>query len=151
MILLWIFFIFEVEVPGGFRAWFQQSFCTSEYSLMLLVAWMPWCLPRSLPGCLGVCRNVLGRLLFIGVWGWGEWHVANFDWWIVSQSNWRSFKTFSRRHVASFDWLKCLDFQGNTCQQLIGLLMSSLIGAKCHCLHMLMCGMCRCLHALMCD
>ena len=62
-----------------------------------------------------------------------------------------SFKTFSLRHVASFDWLKCLNFQGDTCQQLIGSLMSLLTSVGCHCLHMLLCGMCRCLHALMCD
>ena len=37
----------------------------------------------------------------------GEQHVV--------KSNWRSFKTFSPRHVASVDWLKCLDFQGDTC------------------------------------
>ena len=29
-----------------------------------------WCLPRSLPRCVLVCGNALGRLLFIGVWGW---------------------------------------------------------------------------------
>ena len=31
---------------------------------MLLVAWMPWCVPR----CLGVCINTSGKLLFIGIW-----------------------------------------------------------------------------------
>ena len=52
MISLRMFFVFEVEVLevlGGFKAWFQQSFCTSESSLS---------------------SNALGRLLFIGVWGW---------------------------------------------------------------------------------
>ena len=44
----------------------------------------------------------------------------------MSQSDLRSFKTISPRHVASFDWPKCLDFQGDTCQHSIGLLMSSL-------------------------
>ena len=42
----------------------------------------------------------------------------------MSQSNWRIFKTFSPRHMATFDWPKCLDFQGDTCQQLIGKLES---------------------------
>ena len=37
-----------------------------------------------------------------------------------------AFKTFSPRHVALFDWLKCFDFQGDTCQRPIGLLVSSL-------------------------
>ena len=50
MISLRMFFVFEVEVLevlGGFKAWFQQSFWTSQSS-----------------------SNALGRLLFIGVWGW---------------------------------------------------------------------------------
>ena len=33
----------------------------------------------------------------------------------MCQSDWRSFNTFSPRHVASFDWPKCFDFQGDTC------------------------------------
>ena len=52
MIPLRMFFVFEVEVLevlGGFKAWFQQSFWTSQSS--------PF-------------PNALGRLLFIGVWGW---------------------------------------------------------------------------------
>ena len=51
IISLQMFFVFEVEVLevlGGFKAWFQQSFWTSESSP----------------------PNALGRLLFIGVWGW---------------------------------------------------------------------------------
>ena len=51
MIPLRMFFVFEVEVLeglGGFKAWFQQSFWTSQSS-------PPY---------------ALGRLLFIGVWGW---------------------------------------------------------------------------------
>ena len=47
----------------------------------------------------------------------------------MSQHDWRSFKTFPPRHMASFDWLKCLNFQGDTCQHLIGLLMSLLTHA----------------------
>ena len=30
-------------------------------------------------------------------------------------------RLFSPRHAASFDWPKCFDFQGDTCQHLIGL------------------------------
>ena len=51
MIPLRMFFVFEVEVLevlGGFKAWFQQSFWTSPSSP----------------------SNALGRLLFIGVWEW---------------------------------------------------------------------------------
>ena len=57
MILLRMFSNFGVEVlevPGGFRAWFQQSLLTSE-------SWSFWILAPL---------NVSGRLLFIGVWGW---------------------------------------------------------------------------------
>ena len=50
MILLRVFFNFEVEVLEGFEAWFLQNFCTFE--------------------SLGLFSNALGRLLFIGVWGW---------------------------------------------------------------------------------
>ena len=40
IISLRMFIVFEVEVlevPRGFKAWFQQSFCTFQSSLMLLV------------------------------------------------------------------------------------------------------------------
>ena len=47
----------------------------------------------------------------------------------MSQPDWRSFKTFSPRHMASFNWPKCLNFQGDTCLQSIGLLMSLLTRA----------------------
>ena len=51
--------------------------------------------------------------------------MVESDWWHMSQPDWRSFKTFSSRHMASFDWLKRLNFQGDTCQHSIGLPMSS--------------------------
>ena len=38
-----------------------ESFYISKSSLMLLEVWMSWCVEN---------RNALGRLLFIGVWGW---------------------------------------------------------------------------------
>ena len=56
MILLRVFFNFGIEVLEGFEAWFLQSFCISESSL----------LPQ----------NALRRLLFIGVWGW-----VSDTWW----------------------------------------------------------------------
>ena len=53
----------------------------------------------------------------------GEWHVAKFNWWHVSQSDWRRFKTFfsktcgifwlaemfwfSRWHMSAPDWIAC--------------------------------------------
>jgi len=92
---------------------------------MLLVAWMPWCLPRFLPRCLGLQKCLRKASIYRSLWV-GERHVAKFDWWHVSQFDWRGFKTFTPRYVASFDWLKCFDFQGDTCQHPIGLPMSSL-------------------------
>ena len=71
MILLWMFLAFKVEVleiVGSFRVWFQQSFNTSESSLMLLACALDGLIPlRSLGPLLW---NALGRLLFIGFWGW---------------------------------------------------------------------------------
>ena len=112
MVLLWMFFDFEVEVLEGFEAWFLHSFCTSECFWIFFDA---TCTLEVL-----VYRNALGRLLFIGVWGVGERHVAKFDWWHMSQFNWRSFKNFfskargifwlvevfwfSRWHMSAPDW-----------------------------------------------
>ena len=45
-----MFFDFGVEILEGFKALFLQSFCTSGSSMCP--------------------SNALGRLLFIGVWGW---------------------------------------------------------------------------------
>ena len=70
-----MFFDFEVEVLevlGGFRAWFRQSFCTSdasESSMMLLVLQMAWCPPKCLRKA-SIYRS----------FGVDERHVAEFDW-----------------------------------------------------------------------
>ena len=60
MILLRVFFDFEVEVLEGFEAWFLQSFFTSE----------SWSLSNPSSTFLQPSSNALGRLLFTGVWGW---------------------------------------------------------------------------------
>ena len=85
-------------------------------ALMLLVAWMPWYVPR----CLGVLKHLRKAFIYRRL-GVGKRHMA--------ESDWKRFKTFSPRHVASFDWPKCFDFQGDTCQHFIGLLMSLLTRA----------------------
>ena len=131
MILLQMLFVFEVEVlevPRGFRAWFQQSFYTSESFLMLLVAWMPWSLGvfQDLSQGVLVCRNALGIFLFIRVWGWVSDTWRSLIGGMCHSLIGRAFKTFSPRHVASYDWLKCFDFQGDKCQRPIGLLVLSL-------------------------
>ena len=65
MVQLRMFFDFEVEVLEifeGFKAWFLQSLCT------LKCFWI-----FSDAACtldIFVCRNALGKLLFIRVWGW---------------------------------------------------------------------------------
>ena len=82
-----------------------------------------WCCLCS--GCFGVSKCLRKTSIYRSL-EVGEWHVTKFDWWHVSHSDWGSFKTFSPRHVASFDWPKCFDFQGDTCQHPIGLLMSLL-------------------------
>ena len=62
MISLRMFFIFEAEVLEGFKAWFQQSFWTSE-------SWTP-------PALLKCLRKAfIYRSL-----GVGERHVAESDW-----------------------------------------------------------------------
>ena len=70
-----------------------------------------------------VYRNALGRLLFIGVWGWVSDMWLNLISVMCHNSIGGALRLFSPRHVASFDWPKCLDFQGDTYQHLIGLLM----------------------------
>ena len=62
-------------------------------------------------------KEPLGALL---IW---QWHMVEFDWCHMSQFEWRSFKTFSPGHTASFDWPKCLNFQDGKSQHSIGLLV----------------------------
>ena len=96
MVSLRMFFVFKVEVLGGFKAWFQQSFWNSE-------SWsppaLPWISPRSPqdlllaflripPALLRISLNSLGRFLFIGVWGWvsdtwQSWLVTHVTVWLV--------------------------------------------------------------------
>ena len=90
MILLRVFFDFKVEVLEvleGFEPWFLQSFFTFE----------SWSLSSPSSALLQPSTNYLGRLQFIGVWGWVN-------------DTWQSLI-------------------GNTCHNLIGLLMSSLTHA----------------------
>ena len=80
----------------------------------------------------------------------------------ISKSDWRSFNTFSPRHVASFDWPKCFDFQGDTCNTRLDCMRHRLHVPGClrhrlhmldrlrHRLHVLDC-LCNRLRALMCD
>ena len=80
------------------------------------------CIPR----CFGVWKCFRKASIYRSL-GVGKQYMAESDWWHMSQFDWRIFKTFSPRHVISFDWPKCLDFQCETCQQLIRCL--------CHHLH----------------
>ena len=77
MVLLRMFFDFEVEVLEGFEAWFLQSFCTFE------CFWIFFDAASALD--VLVCRNALGRLLFIGVCGW-----VSDTWWSLISDMWHS-------------------------------------------------------------
>jgi len=69
MILLRMFFDFGVEVLEvleGFEAWSSQSFFTSEF-------WSSKCLRKA-----SIYRS----------FGVGERHVAELDWWHMSQLDW---------------------------------------------------------------
>ena len=111
MVLLRMFLDFEVEVFKGFETWFLQSFYTSECFWIFFDA-------ASALNVL-VCRNALGRLLFIGVWGWisdtwwsligdmchnligGALRLFHHDsgiFWLAKMS-W-----FSRWHMSAPDW-----------------------------------------------
>ena len=70
MILLRMFSDLRVEVlevPGGFKAWFQQNFFTSE-------SWSP--------------LKCLRKAFIYKSLGVGERHVAESDWWHMSQPDW---------------------------------------------------------------
>ena len=101
MILLRVFFDFEVEVLEGFEAWFL--ILAELFYFWILVSFQPF--SGSLQDLLRISSSpfsspastflkCFGKLLFIGVWGW------------VSDT-WRSLI-------------------GDTCHTIIGLLVSSL-------------------------
>ena len=108
---------------------------SNKTSVLLNLLWCCWWRHE----CLGVLvSSKISSKMCLGVWKCfrkasiymslevGERHVAEFDWWHISQPDWRSFKTFPPRHMVSFNWPKCLNFQGDICQHPIGLLMSLL-------------------------
>ena len=98
MISLRMFFVFEVEVlevVGGFKAWFQQSFWTSQ----------SWCLPSSsqdffkIPLALLKCLRKASIYRSLGV---GERHMAESNWWHMSQPDWSAYViTYTR-------WIACV-------------------------------------------
>ena len=101
-----------------FEAWFLQSFYTSK------CFWIFFDAAYGLD--VLVCRNSLGRLLFIGVWG-----LVSDTWWSLIGDMCHSLiggvlRLFFPRHMTSFDWPKCFDFQGDTCQHSTRLPMSLL-------------------------
>ena len=68
MISLRMFFVFEVEVLevlGDFKAWFQQSFWTSELKIS--------------SQCLGLLKYLRKASIYRSL-GVGERHVAKSDW-----------------------------------------------------------------------
>ena len=65
-----------LEVPGGFRAWFQQSFWTFELKIS--------------SRCLGVLKCLRKTSIYRSL-GVGERHVAESDWWHKSQPDWSPY------------------------------------------------------------
>ena len=134
MVLLRMFFNFVVEVLEGFMAWFLQGFCTSE------CFWIFFDAACALD--LQVCWNALGRLLFIGVWGW----VSDM-WWSLIGDMCNSLIVGALRL-----------FLQDTCHLLIGWNVlifkvthfSIWLDCLCYRLHAPSC-LCHCLHALICD
>ena len=105
MILLWMFPAFKaevLEVPGGFRAWFQQSFSTSECFWIFSDATcaldgLVYVFQDLSQGVL-VCWNALGSLhrsLRVG-----ERHMAESDWWHISQLDWSAYVIAYTRWIA---------------------------------------------------
>ena len=123
MILLRMFFYFGVEVLEGFEAWFLQSFFTSE-------SWSPLkCLKKA-----SIYRSL----------GVGKQHVAESDWWHMSQLDWSAYVIAYTRWtacvIACTRWNACVIaymlVSSLTCAGLLvssltraGLLMSSLTRA----------------------
>ena len=123
--VLRVFFIFEgfvVEVPRGF------------WGLIPVELLYFWVLLNFLWCCLYldvlVYRNALGRLLFKGVWRW-----MNDMWWSLIGDMCCLLIGGALRLFLQDMWhlligWKSIDFQGDTCQNLIGLLMSLLTRAR---------------------
>ena len=85
MILLRVFFDFDVEVLEGFEVWFLQSFCTSES----LVPFQPFfSFSPSLPNLFLKCLRKASIYRSLGV---GERHLVESDWWHMSQPDWPAY------------------------------------------------------------
>ena len=131
MVLLRMFFNFEVEVIEGFKAWFLQSFCTfwifSDVVCVLDVL---------------VYRNALGRLLFIGVWGWvsDTWQSLIGD--MCHSLIWGALRLFLQDTWHLLIGQNVLIFKVTH--------VSTRLNCLCHRLHAPSC-LCHRLHPLMCD
>ena len=134
MVLLRMFFDFDVKVLEGFEAWFLQSFCTSEcFWIFSDVA----CALDVL-----VCRNALGRLLFIGFWGW-----VSDTWWSLIGDMCHSLIGGALKLFLQDMWHLLI---GRNALIFKVTHVNTRLDYLCHCLHALGC-LCHCLHALMCD
>ena len=92
MISLRMFFVFEVEVLevlGGFKAWFQQSFWTSQSWSFPALQLQP--LPSlSLSFFLASLKCLRNASIYRSL-GVGERHVAESNWWHMSQPDWSAY------------------------------------------------------------
>ena len=92
MILFRMFFDFEVKVLKGFKAWFLQSFCTSEcFWIFFDVA----CVLDDLVLFKCLRKASIYRSLRVG-----KQYVVESDWWHMSQSDWFAYVIAYTRWIA---------------------------------------------------
>ena len=90
-----------------------------------------------------VCRNALGRLLFIRIWGW----VSDM-WWSLIDDMCHSLIGGVLRLFLQDTWYQLI---GQNVLIFKATHVSNRLDRSCHCLHTLMCGLCHYLHMPMCD
>ena len=102
-----------------------------------------WCLPRSLPRCVLVCVNALGRLLFIGVWG-----KVNDTWQSLIGDMCHSLIGGALRLFLQDTWHLLI---GRNVLIFKVTHVSTRLDYLCYCLHTSSDCLCHCLHMPMCD
>ena len=87
-----------LEVFRGFKAWFQQSFWTSQ----------SWCLSSlSLAFLLDLLKCLRKASIYRSL-GVGKRHMAESDWWHMSQPDWSAYYVITYTHwfayVIAYTW-----------------------------------------------
>ena len=115
---------------------------SSRVSMLLNLLWC-YLKCECLPRCLGVGRNTLGRLLFIGVWGW----VSDM-WWNLIGDICHNLIGGALRLFLQDTWYGLIDRNIFIFKMTH---VSNRLDHLCYCLHASMCGLCHFLHVSMCD